>query len=63
MIDWKTMEEVPEDWDNHRIIIQLKDGRVCSGRVNKDGGFGLEYVDNVDVVANLLAGDIKWAEI
>lgn len=57
-INWKTTKkEIPNI--GKRIAIKLLDGRVCSGKVTDTGGIHLEYVDNLDLLANA-EREIEW---
>lgn len=57
MIDWN-LKNNPKS--GKRIAIQLPDGRICSGMVNKEKGFELEYVDNMDLMSYMLSNEQKW---
>jgi len=57
MIKWETKNS-PEI--GKRVAIKLPDGRICSGKVNDDMGFDLEYVDNMDLLSYMFNDIQEW---
>ena len=59
-ISWNNAGDDGSPEVGKRVVIQLPDGRVCSGVVTKTSGFEMEFIDGIDLLSYAFSGDQKW---